>query len=579
MDRYVVLIDAGGKQDFIFASNKQAANIGASDLIRILGEEWVPDAIAKVAAELAPDAVTKRWEIVVASGKAVLEVPSGDIARAIIRKVTKRALDEAPGLLVCGVIVPVTDSLGVAVNAAHGEYRRHRPTLPPVELRTPTLPYVQPCQYSGLPATTTERETERPQPDGSKLRKVPRARAIHEAWKRSRKARDHMASEVLHAEEEVLDREKLDQGVDDKGWIAIVHADGNGIGALFDGLARLFADDDEKYREVYGKLSRGLDETAQKALRAAIDAKDEKKEPVSDWILPIVVAGDDVTVIMDGRVAFDVTCAFLKAFEELSGQGKVHEALSEIRREHEKQRTNGDVPDRLTAAAGIAFVKRHHPFADAYELAEELCGSAKLLKPVGRARGMLDFHVLHDSLARHLSDLRSEEAGQIVTDGDGGQLRLWGGPYLLGHSGLGRPDGSESDRDLIWLREAAKELRPGEGFLSQDTRPAGDQKDSEQTSAPEPALSIGALLRLRDALAAGGDRIDRDRARIQDWADHPDQAEDYLDKHLRVNAPEIQKTAGPVNTPFTRLVDALHLLDMRHGTTAEDETRREEQPA
>ena len=62
MDRYVVLIDAGGKQDFIFASNKQAANIGASDLIRILGEEWVPDAIAKVAAELAPDAVTKRWE-------------------------------------------------------------------------------------------------------------------------------------------------------------------------------------------------------------------------------------------------------------------------------------------------------------------------------------------------------------------------------------------------------------------------------------------------------------------------------------------------------------------------------------
>lgn len=78
--------------------NKQAVNVGASELIFRAGTTWVRDAAVRL--DMQPD------QIVLVSGKALLIADTAADGRAVIQKVTERALREAPGLQVWGVVDP-----------------------------------------------------------------------------------------------------------------------------------------------------------------------------------------------------------------------------------------------------------------------------------------------------------------------------------------------------------------------------------------------------------------------------------------------------------------------------------------
>lgn len=508
MPRHVVLIEAGGKQDFIFTSNKQAVNIGASELIRRSGTDWVRDATAGV------DGVDV---VVLTSGKALLVVPDRDTGRHIVRQVTERALGEAPGLDVTGVVCPMSRSLGATVHKAHEMHRAVRLDRPARQLRWPTLPFSQPCQYSSLPATAVGKEG---------TEEFPRSAPIDAAWRTGSAGRDRMATD-LGLGEALLPKEYLDRGVCNAGWIAVVHADGNGIGALFGHLANT---DDDTYRLLYPMLSDTLDRITKKAFSEAVTAarRPSKPEEVpTGWVLPIVVGGDDVTAIMDARLAFDTVTRFLVRFAELGAEPEVVSLMEML---WQDSGAPGAVPSGFTGAAGVAFVKPHHPFSDAYRVAEELCESAKLLKNTG---GALDFHVLRDSVGRPLRDLRAD---QVTGDVKGRRLRRWAGPYLVS-----APDHVE--RHVSRLEEAVGAMR-----------------------APEPVLPPGSAHRLRAALVAGGTVIDRECAQVQAWHDAPERLTAFLDAHLRVTPEPLPRASGETDLPFTRIVDALHLLDMARGT-------------
>ena len=519
MPKHVVLLEAGGKQDFIFTSNKQAVNIGASELISRSGKDWITDATARL------EGVD---ELVLMSGKAVLVVSDLDTGRQIVRRVTERALSEAPGLDVTGVVCPMAGSLGDTVRAAHEAHRAVRRDRPARQLRWPTLPFSQPCQYSPLPATAVGREG---------AEDLPRSAPIDAAWRTGSEGRDRMATD-LGIGEALLDTRYLDRGVRNAGWIAVVHADGNGIGALFSHLANIA--DDDTYREHYSMLSSTLDRITKDAFREAVTAARRPAAPEevpTGWVLPIVVGGDDVTAIMDARLAFDTIVRFLARFEELSAEPEVASLLEML---WEDSGAPGTALSGFTGAAGVAFVKPHHPFSDAYRLAEELCESAKLLKNVdGVARGALDFHVLHDSVGRPLRDLRAD---QITDDTEGRRLRRWAGPYLVG-----APVTGHAERHVSRLKDAAKEMRA--------------------TAESAAVLPPGSAHRLRAALVAGGTAIDREREQVEAWHDDPEPLTAFLDAHLRVKPGPLPRTFGDTNLPFTRIVDALHLLDMERGTT------------
>lgn len=461
-------------------------------------------------------------KVVSASGKFVLKVEDPDIGRAVVRAVTSRALREAPGLEVWGVVDDEPVGLagyGEALTRVRDLHRRYRSLRPSQLVRHPTLPYVRPCAYSGLPATEIGRE-------GRQWHA--RSAAVHAAWQQAGKGRDRLADAVSNTA--VLAKDKLSTGVHQAGWVAVVHADGNGIGEIFLNLHKAY--EGAEHLERYRDFSVALDELTRAALREAVLAQ----PPREDWILPIVMGGDDVTAVIDARFAFDVTVAFLEAFERLS---QADDVITEVVEAVFPMIASTETPAKgLTAAAGIAFVKPHHPFSDAYALAEQLCVSAKSVKKVDRGRSALDFHVLHDSVGRDLGEIR---AHQVVSFDDGSPLRLWSGPLVVtGDAGSGSQAGQRHVRHLV----AAMEAQRG-------------------TAAQRALLPTGAAHQLRDALIQGGAMIGRARAQVTAWSDRADEVAGYLGDHLRVKPP---LAAGRPDTAFTRIIDAVDLLDMEVGT-------------
>jgi hypothetical protein len=84
----------------------------------------------------------------------------------------------------------------------------------------------------------------------------------------------------------------------------------------------------------------------------------ELKQKDGRWMLPlrpILLGGDDLTFVCDGRIAMDLAETALGVFE------------------------TSRIPHlgKITACAGVAVVRVHAPFARAYELADKLCASAK----------------------------------------------------------------------------------------------------------------------------------------------------------------------------------------------------------
>ena len=500
-----VVIETASNQAFVFASNKQAVNVGASELIFRVGMAWVPEAVA----HLVEKGGARVEKIVLASGKALLIVDTEEHGRAIIRAVTERALREAPGLQVWGVVDPgpISDDAdrGPALERAHRLHATCRASRPSSLMRAPTLPYVEPCRYSGSPATTIGREGADQHPRGA---------AVDAAWRRAGAGRSRMAK-ALDAEGAVLSADLLDRGVSEAGWVAVVHADGNGVGELFSRLHEVYSGTD--YTSRLSAFSAALDEVARQALKDAVAAQPGR----ADWILPIVIGGDDVTAIMDGRVAFDVTEKFLQRFEHHSaGHPAIREVVAAVLPAVAPDKPH---PVGLTACAGIAFIKPHHPFSDGYHLAEQLCRAAKAVKNVDRRYSALDFHVLHDSVGRSLGQLRDP------VEGGDGSLRLWSGPIVV--SGDGEGSAFLQAHHVSRLRAAM---------------------DNQQK------LGTGAVHQLREALLAGGAAIDRAAKQVHAWAEHPEQTGDYLDAHLRV------QESGEVR--FSRILDTLNLLDMARGT-------------
>lgn len=145
-------------------------------------------------------------------------------------------------------------------------------------------------------------------------------------------------------------------------WIAIIHADGNGLGKVVQTVG--------KKKDVYKVFSQKLSEATTEAAHQAykeVSWPFDAREAIP--IRPVVLSGDDMTVIIRGDIALDYANAFIVAFEK-----ETRKALGDILR---SEHVFADDRDYLTACAGIAFIKSSFPFYYGYELAEVLCGQAK----------------------------------------------------------------------------------------------------------------------------------------------------------------------------------------------------------
>lgn len=425
VDMYLVLIETSGNQNYIFSTNRLRENIGASELTYQAGTDWVRQAVdhqnqqerfkncrtpkefrEAVKGQPALEETDQKAEIIVAaSGKALVLTKDKEIAQNIISEVTRRALIEAPGLDIAGVyeeIPGVKDfasdkTLGEAIKKVHKRLERMRSRRPSPENRFLRLPIVASCAVSGLPASQIDKDPNgRPQ-NISQISYVKRDVAQRGIKRLQEIAKPHPLAKDINKLEKVFDS--------DMSWVAIIHADGNGLGQIFLDFQKNSGDPNNRdYISRYRKFSLTLDECTEEAFQRALDEvlpKDKEFLP----IVPLIIGGDDLTVVCHGKYALEFTRVFLQEFER---QTEANEAISEI-----ANKAFG--VGRLSACAGVAIVKHHFPFSVAYDLAEDLIKSAKEVKRKVTKKGdqkipfpcsAIDFHILYDTSGIDLSDIR-----------------------------------------------------------------------------------------------------------------------------------------------------------------------------
>jgi hypothetical protein len=303
----VVLIETSGNQNFIFATNKLRENIGASELTYRAGMLFVRDAVQAAGG---PDAGIT--EVVAASGKAILLVPDAAVGRKIVSVVTRRALEEAPGLDLRGVVGPEftwdQNQLHQRVGQAHRQLEALQSRLPGPVVRFQRLPVVDECVTSGLPAKRVADERDGLPPDEHGPRSAVSLAKLGAgpSWRQRLSAllRGHQVADNLP--DATTELENL--GCD---WLAVVHADGNDLGQVFLNFGR-YTSGDEDYVNQLRQFSEALDHCTEKAFCTALGGLHPRQPDTPLPVVPLVLGGDDLTVVCDGRqamtFAFPVPC-------------------------------------------------------------------------------------------------------------------------------------------------------------------------------------------------------------------------------------------------------------------------------
>jgi hypothetical protein len=219
----------------------------------------------------------------------------------------------------------------------------------------------------------------------------------------------------------VLDQKNGLESLEELEWLAVVHADGNGMGQLFIKLGELLNNLSEGvtgrgYVDSYRNFSAALDDINRKAFKKTVESVWKDKEKAD--IVPVVVGGDDLTAVMDGKKAIEFAQKFMEAF---CSETSKHDAMKNILAKAGLS--------RLGMCAGITIMKPHFPFAQAYDLAKELMQNAKRVKQYSGVDAIaLDFHILYDSVSASIKAIRDKLTFKGESTGD---RFLTAKPYVL----------------------------------------------------------------------------------------------------------------------------------------------------
>lgn len=368
----VTVIDTAGIQNYIFGSNVLKQNVGASELVRRATQDWVYEELKKEGTtnvdqngRINDQAHIERDNLVSelvysGGGNTVVLFRSLDVALKFTRHLTRRVLKEAPGLRLIVAHQEFdwdSQALSQVVQATLERVRRKKEE-PVVSTPLLGLSVTADCQYTGLPAVGKNKDDKRISAE---------VRAKENIFEAAHTRLISMMS--LDGHEIPKDFDDFGRTKGESSYIAVVHTDGNGMGKRVAAIADKYPEPsgNRSYIQDIRKFSQSIEKAALDALKATyqqlVRCKDATDKiggvvPIRDRKLPlrpIVMGGDDVTFVCDGRLGLTLTEFYL-------------------RKSTSQKLTDGK---SLSLRAGIAVVKSHFPFARAYALAEALTVSAK----------------------------------------------------------------------------------------------------------------------------------------------------------------------------------------------------------
>ncbi len=157
--------------------------------------------------------------------------------------------------------------------------------------------------------------------------------------------------------------------IGDDRTIALVHADGNGLGQLLLRIKEAAKSKPDRFIDYFKHFSSLVETITQSAAKAATERVLLPAREGSKCLAarPILLGGDDITVLVRADLALRYCRVFAEAFEQASRQ--------ELAKLTEQGITG--LPERLTLGFGVVYMRASQPFYLASHLAESLIAHAK----------------------------------------------------------------------------------------------------------------------------------------------------------------------------------------------------------
>jgi len=151
--------------------------------------------------------------------------------------------------------------------------------------------------------------------------------------------------------------------------LALIVADGNGMGQILQRLQEAAKKRPDRFIELYQAFSKAIDVSSTAAAAHATQTVLLPARKPGECLpaRPILLGGDDVTVLVRADLAMDYVRAYAQQFEQQSAQALGKLAELDVQ----------GLPDKLTIGFGVAFIGANQPFHQAHHLAETLMAATK----------------------------------------------------------------------------------------------------------------------------------------------------------------------------------------------------------
>lgn len=411
MAKYLYGASIQGIQEYIYATNKLQEIIGASEIIDSLGQKFDDKqegngAIFGVFDELRANGLVEQI-LLNAAGNFRAIVNGEENLKKIVRDLPKKIMQNAYGITISQATAPYN---GNDYETASKELERKLKT----QRNRPSLPLDMSINFMALAPKTARPIVKFDGDDALDISSVQK-REAHGRW-----FKRHPGAKELKEFSQISNK---------KNKLAVIHADGNGLGVLVKNLIGVVKKSDDT--GAITRFSQALDGATKKAYE---NAKEKTAKILGDKNLKIkalILSGDDMTAVCDADIALEFTKNFIEEFEK------------------ETDNKKRDIEKKLTMCAGIAYCNEKFPFHYAAGLAEELCGAAKkhskdryvndAEKDI--APSCLMFHNVQssnfqswDKFIKDELTIGGEKEGRTIDGEDASEIRCDFGPYYLGNT-------------------------------------------------------------------------------------------------------------------------------------------------
>lgn len=378
----LAMYDVRGIQSFIFRTNKVKEIMGASALVENIIQEALEYAVSELNSNGANINAIFEWEgkdtvefleddsvdaqtLFVGGGNAYVIYRTGELALKVNKLMSRYVLDNTYSLQLAVAMINKTESYKDDYNNVQLRMSEIKASMPHSGCLG-ALPIVETDDMSGFPISMDDR---------SFLKNK-----LEADMKLSKESLLKLENYYTKCKEEAKSIEKkhgnliTEFGKD--STIAVVHIDGNNMGMRISDLLAGIEDYQEavkRMRDISYSINMSFKDSfdtmqneiegwvkgnANKLLKTKIDDKDAR------YIRKIIVAGDDITFVCNGKLALAAVEIFVDDVTKkvMFGDPSNPKDVKEY---------------GMSVCAGIAYVHSHFPFSTAYQVAEECCDSAK----------------------------------------------------------------------------------------------------------------------------------------------------------------------------------------------------------